>query len=47
MKRWAEQASGRGWWVLPALMALAALFFNRLAFSNLVLARSAVAAACQ
>ena len=39
MKRWAEQASGRGWWVLPALMALAALFFNRLAFSNLVLAR--------
>ena len=39
MKRWAERASERGWWVLPVLVALAALFFNRLAFSNLILAR--------
>jgi len=39
VKRWAERAGERGWWVLPALVGLAALFFNRLAFSNLVLAR--------
>ena len=39
MKRWAEWLGGRGWPVLPALIGLVALFFNRLAFSNLILAR--------
>ncbi len=39
MRRWAERAGERGWWVLPALIGMAALFFNRLAFSNLILAR--------
>ena len=39
MRRWLERAGGRGWPVLPALIALTALFFNRLAFSNLILAR--------
>lgn len=39
MRRWLEPAGGRGWPALPALIALTALFFNRLAFSNLILAR--------
>ena len=39
MRRWLERAGGRGWLALPALIALTALFFNRLAFSNLILAR--------
>ena len=39
MKRGAPQAGRRGWLVLPALMGLVALFFNRLTFSNLILAR--------
>ncbi len=39
MRQWLERAKERGWLALPALVALTALFFNRLAFSNLILAR--------